>query len=608
MELRDRSRYWLQAVCLLAAFWTHGTARATPPVMLSYFEEGGHVERLMSFRGFAYFGATFSDQAGTHTALFRTDGTPEGTAPVWQADDLYSCVTLACGPTLLYFAAYHSGSDEGGIWCTDGTAAGCRHVWTFQADYRWGPEMGTVAALGDTLYFRAPWDATPYQDIALWRTDGTPETTNPLCSFQIAEWMTGNNGLVLPVPRLITPLGNKVLFAAYDAVLGDELWISDGTPEGTRVLRDLFPAAETPFTHFYSSLPQNLRAVGDVVFFDAGQYYTTGPMWPQNLGNSQVWRTDGTPEGTVPLSGPAYEAHSLVRLGDWVFAGNSFMQEPASLWRAPVSGTQAELVREFDSNMTMGPTNLVVINNRLYFSVWSRGYGAEIWASDGTFEGTGILADIRPGADDALTSYFIALPGQELLHTDGYHLYFIANDGVHGFEPWISDGTTAGTRMLANLRPNNLYAPASPMGVIGNWFLFLADDGSHGQQVWAVTPETGPEIEPGPCARSGLYEIGESIRLCIPGSGAWAIQWYHDGVPMPGQVFPTLQLFNLQPQDAGRYTALYDDGTKAPAEHEVYIAVGENVPAVRGPALAFLALLIAACGTLACASARRRPV
>lgn len=35
----------------------------------------------------------------------------------------------------------------------------------------------------------------------------------------------------------------------------------------------------------------------------------------------------------------------------------------------------------------------------------------------------------------------------------GSTLFFAANDGVHGYELWKSDGTAAGTKMVKNIRP-----------------------------------------------------------------------------------------------------------------------------------------------------------
>ena len=35
----------------------------------------------------------------------------------------------------------------------------------------------------------------------------------------------------------------------------------------------------------------------------------------------------------------------------------------------------------------------------------------------------------------------------------GGHLFFFANDGVHGYELWSSDGTPSGTALLADINP-----------------------------------------------------------------------------------------------------------------------------------------------------------
>ena len=55
----------------------------------------------------------------------------------------------------------------------------------------------------------------------------------------------------------------------------------------------------------------------------------------------------------------------------------------------------------------------------------------ELWKSDGTTSGTGFVATIP------FTTEFTASGGK---------LFFVANDGTHGYELWATDGTAAGTR------------------------------------------------------------------------------------------------------------------------------------------------------------------
>src|SRR4051812_2567059 len=52
--------------------------------------------------------------------------------------------------------------------------------------------------------------------------------------------------------------------------------------------------------------------------------------------------------------------------------------------------------------------------------------------------------DINTWNGGSYPSYFHAL---------GTTALFFANDGVHGSEPWRSDGTPAGTQMIADIDP-----------------------------------------------------------------------------------------------------------------------------------------------------------
>jgi ELWxxDGT repeat protein len=68
----------------------------------------------------------------------------------------------------------------------------------------------------------------------------------------------------------------------------------------------------------------------------------------------------------------------------------------------------------------------------------------------------------------------------------GERLYFAAEDGESGREPWESDGTAAGTRPVADLAPLGFSSWPTGFHAAGGLLFFQADDGATGPELWAL--------------------------------------------------------------------------------------------------------------------------
>lgn len=132
---------------------------------------------------------------------------------------------------------------------------------------------------------------------------------------------------------------------------------------------------------------------------------------------------------------------------------------------------------------------LVAMDGVVYARASDPVHGDELWRTDGTVEGTRLLADLRPGADGSWPT--------ELTVFDGV-LYFRAN-GPLGSELYRSDGTAEGTRLVRDLHPRGHGSPTAL--VAGDDLLyFRARDESHDDILWqsdGTTEGTQPVVVAG---------------------------------------------------------------------------------------------------------------
>ena len=114
----------------------------------------------------------------------------------------------------------------------------------------------------------------------LWVTDGTPEGTHMVKDI--------NPGMATSNIQYPTRFNDKCVFSADDGENGQELWISDGTEEGTYMVADIHMISDSDPLGF-CQLNEN-----QFVFFakdmDSETYGKDGQRW--------LWVSDGTEEGT----------------------------------------------------------------------------------------------------------------------------------------------------------------------------------------------------------------------------------------------------------------------------------------------------------------------
>src|SRR6185436_9180934 len=127
------------------------------------------------------------------------------------------------------------GRDYTGYQClfkSDGTSDGTVVVKRFTEIT---PEMGAFAALGDKLIFRAR--DTQHSDEP-WISDGTELGTHLLKDLGPGSQNSSIGSMYV--------WNNKVFFTGWgydstDKYVGIEPYVSDGTPEGTHLLKDIWP-------------------------------------------------------------------------------------------------------------------------------------------------------------------------------------------------------------------------------------------------------------------------------------------------------------------------------------------------------------------------------
>lgn len=297
----------------------------------------------------------------------------------------------------------------------------------------------SLVELNGKLYFFGT-DKSNNLGCKLWESDGTSQGTSAVLAISCR-----------PLSFLHYMVINNVLFfVADDNTHGSELWRTDGTVAGTYMVKDI----NQKYLSNGNTLGSN---PGEFINVNGGLYFLAND--PNN--RKQLWKTDGTTAGTILVSTAAFDPNTSV----------------SSIFHR----------------------GMVAIGNTLYFAAnanfqdknGQKSSRPSLWKTDGTTKGTQMIVSFESG-----------YPPMWLTDFNGT-LFFLANDGICGYELWKSNGTSAGTAMVKDInqtkRPetkitNDAFSSswdcrpdgdARPSLTVGDSTLyFVADDGIHGVELW----------------------------------------------------------------------------------------------------------------------------
>jgi ELWxxDGT repeat protein len=494
---------------------------------------------------------------GPGSALWVSDGTSAGTRLVIDFGTtgntgLYG--TVALGDTL-FFPVYETSVAKLVLWRSDGTRAG-----TYRVTDSNGPNLvggPAILAVGQQMYFLA---FTADKRLELWSSDGTAGGTAKVAALADSAPESG------AYPMLVRA-GGYLLFAATTSTSGRELVRFDLSARTLVLVTDIAPGSASGV-----STDTPMISLGNVALFGAT---------PTGGSSYTLWRSDGTAAGTYSLGAVAPQGSALPNYSGIV---PTYYIQP--------SGTKAYFLGDDGSTgkqlyisdgtvagtlrLSSSPTAAWLVANPGSSFYFSSDFAGTLMRTDGTLAGTQPVAplqnssvgagymevagdgatdfirvqdsllhynvyryDVAGGALTLLTSYSkgsIPATPRVFAYARG-KLFFDGEDPVHGHEPWVSDGTAAGTYLLSNVA-QELGNPSSPSNFaeLNSELYFSADDGINGRELWTsdgTHDGTQPviDINAGSADSNpvGLFSAGGSLYFFAQSPTGFNKLWKSDG-------------------------------------------------------------------------------
>jgi ELWxxDGT repeat protein len=477
---------------------------------------------FVAYRDLLYF--TNKNTSGL-LELWKSNGTSSGTVLVKTLGTTFRLVPLAVSKALdrLVFMAQNGFNY---LYFSDGTESGTVAV----------KRMGSMAyqldrppfcEINGQMFFAADANLSG-GDIELWKTDGTPDGTLMVKNI--------NPGFNASLPSYLTKVDSLLFFSAKTETTGRELWRSDGTAAGTFLVKDAVPGIN-------GSDPADITSANGLAFYSS---------------NNTMWRSNGEAAQTLPLlsaqpPGTLNGTPDLVSGKHYLFYFDDYGDtggEPKATDGTELGTISLANINTFQSAGAKSP---VTVDNNLYFfwddirklsldtktlstvdnrNVFQSSSMDTLIALNGK-----VLFRAKTWTTNLKRLFVLDSTGASLLRTAdssnigepiallkaGNRLYFYADDHLY-----VTDGSNAGTHKLALAQPAEDYRSrifqrdyAHPTGM----FWFEKFDPILGYQLWktdgSVAGTVPVKVVGGFSAPIGSNIIFDSLYCFASRNGFW---------------------------------------------------------------------------------------
>ncbi|MDO8349016.1 MAG: hypothetical protein Q7T30_02180 [Planctomycetota bacterium] len=319
-----------------------------------------------------------------------------------------------------------------------------------------------------------------------WVTDGSAAGT-----FRLRDLVPGSAG---SSPTMLGEFQGELLFSAILPGSGYGLYRSDGTTAGTHSIGNLGVGQVTALVRLAngnalllagnSTYATDLTPAGTQLIPGMQQLVAGTALGSITIGTCQgannlfdLWATDGTVAGShLVQTGISTQrpANFVVRNGRACFVE---VATGANVWVDSTDGITVTRHAHCGSFFLAPMTGRVFLSgNRLLFLLRAVVTPSQLFCSDLTAAGTGLVPTACQDLGE-LAEY-------------GGALYLHATTAANGYELWTTDGTTAGTTLVADLVPGTAGAHPEQLLATPHGLFFRSLDSQGGRVLRLLTSPT----------------------------------------------------------------------------------------------------------------------